>query len=198
VPFGTSFFCLVFMTEINPASIIHTKRFPTCIFSMTPTPMLAIHKPIPPDVRTCIVVLLAVLVLGLAGYGVELFATEAEVDISVGAVPFQVELAQTAAERQRGLMFRSHLAEGHGMLFIQPKAGPAAFWMKNTYIPLDLLYFDGEGRLLQIHADTPPCRSDPCPLYISREAIKYILEIKGGSAERLDLKVGDRLHLPSP
>lgn len=160
--------------------------------------MLAVHKPILPDVRTCILGLLAALVLGLAGYGVELCATEAEVDISVGAVPFQVELAQTAAERQRGLMFRSHLAEDHGMLFIQPKAGPVAFWMKNTYIPLDLLYFDGEGQLLQIHADVPPCRSDPCPLYISGEAIKYILEINGGSAKRLDLKVGDRLHLPSP
>ncbi|TVR65842.1 MAG: DUF192 domain-containing protein, partial [Candidatus Competibacteraceae bacterium] len=93
-------------------------------------------------------------------------------------------MARTVQERARGLMFRRELPRDQGMLFVQPP-GPAVFWMKNTYIPLDLLYFDAEGRLRQIVAEAPPCAATPCPTYPSETAnIRYILEINAGEAAR--------------
>jgi uncharacterized membrane protein (UPF0127 family) len=115
--------------------------------------------------------------------------------IAVGPATFQVEMARTDRERARGLMFRRELPRDQGMLFVQPP-GPAAFWMKNTYIPLDLLYFDEEGRLLQIMAKTPPCATPDCPIYPSKSSnVRYILEINAGEAARRGIQVGDRLRV---
>jgi uncharacterized membrane protein (UPF0127 family) len=122
------------------------------------------------------------------------YSAALETEIRVGDARFQVELARSLKERQRGLMFRSHLPKGHGMLFIQPEATPAAFWMKNTYLNLDILYFDSAGRLREIFANVPPCVTPRCPLYASKGPIKYILEINGGSAARLGISPGDRLR----
>jgi uncharacterized protein len=115
--------------------------------------------------------------------------------VAVGPATFQVEMARTAQERARGLMFRRELPRDRGMLFVQPP-GPAAFWMKNTYIPLDLLYFDADGRLLQIVTEAPPCVTPMCPIYPSKTAnVRYILEINAGEAARRGIQVGDRLRL---
>lgn len=121
--------------------------------------------------------------------------------VTVGPATFQVEIAQTPDARQRGLMFRQELPSNQGMLFVQPP-GPAVFWMKNTYIPLDLLYFDAEGRLAQIVAEVPPCKTLNCPVYPSHTAtVRYILEINAGEAARRGIQIGDSLRLapqPSP
>ncbi|MFZ4791571.1 MAG: DUF192 domain-containing protein [Candidatus Competibacteraceae bacterium] len=115
--------------------------------------------------------------------------------VTVGPATFQVEMAQTAAERQQGLMFRRELPPDQGMLFIQ-SPGSALFWMKNTYIALDLLYFDADGRLLQVVAAAPPCKTPDCPIYPSTAAtVRYILEINAGEAARRGLHIGDRLRL---
>jgi hypothetical protein len=115
--------------------------------------------------------------------------------VTVGSAAFQVEMAQTLEERQQGLMFRQELPPERGMLFVQPP-GPALFWMKNTYIPLDLLYFDAGGTLLQIQADTPPCTTPNCPIYPSdTDTVRYILEINAGEARRRGIRIGDRLRL---
>ena len=117
------------------------------------------------------------------------------VQVTVGSATFQVEIAQTAQDRQRGLMFRRELPREQGMLFVQPP-GPAIFWMKNTYIPLDLLYFNSDRRLLQILADVPPCVTPNCPIYPSQTAtVRYILEINAGEAARRGIQVGDRLQV---
>lgn len=117
--------------------------------------------------------------------------------IAVGSATFQVEIARSVAERTRGLMFRDALPPDHGMLFVQP-SGPAAFWMKNTYIPLDLLYFDAAGQLTQIIAAVPPCTTRICPIYSSHSGkIRYILEINAGEAARRGVQIGDRLE-PRP
>jgi len=108
---------------------------------------------------------------------------------------FHVEIAETLEERQQGLMFRERMPLDHGMLFIQPQAAPTAFWMKNTLIPLDMLFFDSDGRLLEIRAETPPCTVPVCPTYSSDGPIKYILELNAGSAQRLGLRPGARLRL---
>ena len=118
--------------------------------------------------------------------------------ITVGAASFEVEIAQSLAERARGLMFRTELAPQRGMLFVQP-SGTAAFWMKNTYIALDLLYFDADGRLVQIYPNVPPCLTAHCPTYASSaDNIRYILEINAGAVARYAIQLGDRLALPMP
>lgn len=115
--------------------------------------------------------------------------------VQVGPASFQVELAQTQEEKTRGLMFRTQLPEGQGMLFIQEEPERAVFWMKNTLIPLDLLFFDSTGTLLEIFPEVPPCRQPDCPNYPSRStAIRYILEINGGLAHRLGIRIGDTLR----
>ncbi|MBK8534318.1 MAG: DUF192 domain-containing protein [Candidatus Competibacteraceae bacterium] len=135
------------------------------------------------------------LSLWLSGLTVGFALTPDLVQITVGSTPFQVERAQTPQQRQHGLMFRQTLPPDQGMLFVQP-TGPATFWMKNTYIPLDLLYFDSDGRLLQIEAGAPPCTTPDCPIYASDTAtVRYILEINAGEAARHGIKPGDRLRL---
>lgn len=108
---------------------------------------------------------------------------------------FTVELAQTQDEQALGLMFRESLPEDHGMLFIFPREAPRFFWMKNTRIPLDILYFDEQLQLVSMSENTPPCRSDPCPNYPSVLPAKYVLELIGGRASQLGVEVGDELTL---
>jgi uncharacterized protein len=138
---------------------------------------------------------IAALSLWLAGMTVGFALTPELEQVTVGPAIFQVEMARTPQERQRGLMFRQELPQDRGMLFVQ-SPGPVAFWMKNTYIPLDLLYFDADGRLLQIEAGVPPCKTPNCPIYPSATAtVQYILEINAGEAARRGIQVGDRLRL---
>lgn len=134
-------------------------------------------------------VVVGTIVLAAAGSG-----SAEEADIGVGLGRFRVELAATPEERQQGLMFREHLPPGRGMLFVQPRTGPATFWMKNTRIPLDMLFFDPQGRLLEIIADVPPCTTPRCPVYSSDGPVKYVLELNAGTARRLGLKPGDQLR----
>jgi uncharacterized protein len=110
---------------------------------------------------------------------------------------FEVEIADTEDARERGLMFRTHLAAGHGMLFIYPDARSRNFWMKNTLIPLDILFFDADKRLINISADTPPCKTTDCPTYSSAAAAQFVLELKAGIARKTGLKRGDVLTVGS-
>ena len=108
---------------------------------------------------------------------------------------FTVEIAATDATRERGLMFRTHLAANHGMLFVFPDAQTRYFWMKNTLIPLDIIFFDAHKRLINVSADTPPCKADPCPTYASTAPAEYVLELNAGVAVKLGLKPGDRFTI---
>lgn len=114
--------------------------------------------------------------------------------IVLGDTRFLVELADTDEEIQVGLMFRDSLPADQGMLFMFNDESPRAFWMKNTRIPLDIVYFDSERRLLNV-ADAVPCRADPCPIYPSDGPARYVLELNAGTAARLGLKAGDRFEL---
>ncbi len=108
---------------------------------------------------------------------------------------FPVELATDDASRQHGLMMRTALAPDHGMLFVFPHTGPQAFWMKNTLIPLDILYFDAERRLVSMQVDVPPCKADPCPTYPSDAPAIYVLELSAGTARRIGAQPGDVLKI---
>ncbi|TLY50452.1 MAG: DUF192 domain-containing protein [Gammaproteobacteria bacterium] len=108
---------------------------------------------------------------------------------------FDVELATDPASQQRGLMFRDEMAADHGMLFVFGEMAPRAFWMKNTHIPLDILFFDRDYKLVSASLRTPPCRSagDDCPVYPSSGPAQYVLELNAGVAEKLGAKTGDKL-----
>lgn len=104
---------------------------------------------------------------------------------------FNVEIADTAEERARGLMFRNNLGEDRGMLFIFESEGVYPFWMKNTLIPLDIIWMDSEKKIVYISRNTTPCETEVCPSYNPNKKSKYVLEINGGLCDRLKIKEGD-------
>ncbi|MEM4268348.1 MAG: DUF192 domain-containing protein [Candidatus Woesearchaeota archaeon] len=99
---------------------------------------------------------------------------------------FFVEIARTEHERSLGLMFRDSLPENQGMLFIFEEEDYHAFWMKNTNIPLDIIWLDSELTVVHISRSTPPCLTDPCPVYTAPLKAKYVLEVNAGAAEKLN------------
>jgi uncharacterized membrane protein (UPF0127 family) len=111
--------------------------------------------------------------------------------VELGGQRYSVEIADDDAERARGLMFRDRLEDGHGMLFIHEREEPRAYWMKNTRIPLDILYFDDARTLVSQRRDVPPCTlGDRCPPYASDSPARYVLELNAGEAARLQLREG--------
>lgn len=108
---------------------------------------------------------------------------------------FSIEIADTDAARAHGLMERTQMAADHGMLFVFEDDAPRAFWMKNTKIPLDMLFFDAERRLVSVQHDVPPCHADPCPAYPSGAPARYVLELNAGQARKLGATSGDELTI---
>jgi uncharacterized membrane protein (UPF0127 family) len=107
-----------------------------------------------------------------------------------------VEIAANQAERERGLMFRGDLDTKQGMLFVYSNLEQRSVWMKNTLLPLDVLFLDANGRILSMLEDLPPCRKDPCRIYDSNVAAKYMLELNAGFIQQNQLKIGQVLRLP--
>ncbi|MGA2595161.1 MAG: DUF192 domain-containing protein, partial [Bryobacteraceae bacterium] len=98
-------------------------------------------------------------------------------------------------DMQKGMMFRDSLARGHGMLFIHQKPGLYPYWMYQVRIPLDMLWMDSSRRIVEISADTPPCKTkaSQCANYGGHQQAQFVLELGGGEAQRLGLHVGDTL-----
>ena len=103
---------------------------------------------------------------------------------------FTVEVAQTPDEKAFGLMFKRALPEASGMLFVWDRAALRNFWMRNTYIPLDILFFDSSGELLHIASNSTPLSDTQIP---SLFPALYVLEIAAGEAGRLGIKIGSQL-----
>lgn len=115
---------------------------------------------------------------------------------SKGSFAFQVEIADSPNEREYGLMCRRSLAADHGMLFIFSRAEPQMFWMRNTLIPLDIVYIGADGRVVSISRSVQPLDESGAP---SAGPAKYVLEIPGGRAAQIGLLPGDRvLHRALP
>ncbi len=109
-------------------------------------------------------------------------------------VPFRVELALTAEQKMQGLMHRDHLDQDGGMLFLSDTDDVMGMWMKNTLIPLDIVFITADGRIANIVPDAVP--GDLTPL-MSRGPVRAVLEINGGLASKLGLKSGDRVLYPA-
>ncbi len=111
-------------------------------------------------------------------------------------VNYNVEKAVDNAAREHGLMDRRTMPQDHGMIFLYPKPAHIAFWMKDTYIPLDMLFFTADGTLAYIYANAKPeslATIDP-----GRNDICAVLELNGGQAAKQNLQAGDKLVLSGP
>jgi uncharacterized membrane protein (UPF0127 family) len=141
--------------------------------------------------------LLALLLLGLAFPGVRPLPAGAAAALEElviltgkGRTTFEVEVADTDAERSKGLMYRGSMPQNHGMLFDFGTPRPVAMWMKNTKIPLDMVFADAQGQVIAIREDTVPFSTATIEV---DEQVKAVLEVNAGTAKRVGLAVGDRL-----
>ena len=115
--------------------------------------------------------------------------------VELNGKTFSVEVADNDASREHGLMDRTEMAADHGMLFVFDDDVPRAFWMKNTKIPLDMLYFDADRHLVSVQHNVPPCTADPCPAYSSGAPARYVLELNGGEAKKIGVSAGDVIDI---
>ena len=143
--------------------------------------------------------LLAAIALVLASMSVLtrpslLAATQSlEIVSRTGVHVFSVEVVTTPEERAKGLMFRKELPEGQGMLFDFQTEQPVSFWMKNTYVSLDMIFIRGDGQILRIEENTVPLSTRLIP---SRGAVRAVLEVIGGTSRKLGIAPGDRVASP--
>ncbi len=124
-------------------------------------------------------------------------ARRAEVVFPKGRV-VSAEIADTPEKMQRGYMFRERIGNKEGMIFVYPSAGFHSMWMKNTLVPLDMVWMDSGFRVVHIERSVPPCRKDPCPAYGSLRRASYVLEVQGGSIAPDRLELGDRVSVAFP
>lgn len=115
--------------------------------------------------------------------------------VVINNAEIEVEIANTPQERERGLMYRTSLKEGGGMLFIHPKPRPLTFWMKNTLIPLSIAFIDEKGRIIFIQ-DMMPQDSPPYKQYSSPLPAKYALEVPQGWFGREKVSEGAIIKFP--
>ena len=105
----------------------------------------------------------------------------------------RIEVAADDDTRAQGLMFRDRVPEGAGMLFVFPQSGDYPFWMKNTLVPLDMIWIDDQKRVVHVEPGVPPCKADPCPSYPPHSIAKYVLELGNGQAAKHRIVNGSTL-----
>lgn len=129
------------------------------------------------------------------GQGADVKFKRSSLAIETGGreLKFEVDMATNDAERSHGLMFRKSLGPYEGMLFDFHQEQPVSFWMKNTLIPLDMIFIAGDGTIRHIHSNAVPLSTDAIP---SQFPVRGVLEINGGSAKLLGLKPGDKVKHP--
>src|SRR4030042_1763869 len=135
----------------------------------------------------------AVILLFLAGVLIFIFAKQGEIKNSKVCFQekcFSVEIAETSAQRSRGLMSREHLGKYEGMLFVFEEEGRYGFWMKDTPIPLDIIWINEDKEIVFIANDALPCTQDSCPAINPDVLAPYVLEINAGMAQEIGLTVG--------
>ena len=134
-----------------------------------------------------ILVFLLILITGCASNIVKINTDD-------NLVKVNVEMADTNEERARGLMLRESLGEDDGMLFIFDEANERTFWMKNTLIPLDIIFISEDFKIINIE-QAAPCEKDPCALYKSNGEAMYVLEVNEGFSEKNNINVGNLVEI---
>jgi uncharacterized protein len=145
--------------------------------------------------RRALVLALAIALAGIASAAQAELASFAKsklvIETAGGKYPFSIELALTQPQMAQGLMYRRTLAPDAGMLFDYGAPQPVAFWMKNTLIPLDMIFIGADGTVVDFHERAVPLSLDPIE---SKVPARAVLEVNGGTVARLGLKVGDVVH----
>jgi len=108
---------------------------------------------------------------------------------------FKVELAVTLKEQEKGLMFRKNLNQDEGMLFVFKEEGEHPFWMKDTLIPLDIIWINQNKEVVFISENTQPCSENHCVSINPDKEAQYVLELKGGRVRDIGLKIGDKMDI---
>ena len=116
---------------------------------------------------------------------------------AAGPVKIQVEFAKTAQELETGLMNRESLEKNSGMFFIFPDEKSRSFWMKDTLIPLDMIFISSNGRVNEMTTQEPCPKTGTCQVYESKLPARYVLEINGGQAEKWNMANGDIVEIPT-
>jgi uncharacterized membrane protein (UPF0127 family) len=116
-------------------------------------------------------------------------------EIELDGKMLDVAVAENESERENGLMFIKSIKENQGMLFIFDYEVSASFWMKNTLIPLDMIFISKNKEVVSIQHDAQPCEKDPCTTYPSTKPFKYVVEVNAGWAKENEIEVGDKLVL---
>jgi uncharacterized membrane protein (UPF0127 family) len=130
----------------------------------------------------------------LSNFGARAASVEPlEIVTKNGVQVFSVEMATTEEEKTTGLMYRKELADGKGMLFDFSPPQEISMWMKNTYIPLDMIFIRADGRILRIAENTEPLSTKIIP---SKGLAKGVLEVSGGTAKKYGIQPGDRVGHP--
>lgn len=105
----------------------------------------------------------------------------------------KIERAESLAHQAKGLMNREKLDENSGMLFVFSNETKRIFWMKNTYIPLDLIFISKDKKIVEIKEDLEPCRVDNCPSYTSETKAQYVLEVNAGFVQKNQIQIGEEV-----
>lgn len=125
------------------------------------------------------------------------FSVQAQpvIEARMAGQSFALELAAAPDIRRQGLMGRTELAAGTGMLFDFPQGTRPAIWMRNMQIALDLLFVDEQARLVHVFEQVPPCADLPCDVYEADRPLRFVIELPAGTAQQLGLKSGMQLDL---
>ena len=115
---------------------------------------------------------------------------------NIAGETIKLEVAQTPEQQAIGLMYRESLADDRGMVFPFDFERQARFWMKNVPISLDMIFLNGD-RVVGIAAEVPPCKTTPCPVYGPEALVDRVIELRGGRAEELGIKLSDRILIQS-
>lgn len=113
---------------------------------------------------------------------------------TIGGQAIALEVASTPEQQMLGLMYRTTLPENRGMLFSFNPPRSARFWMKNVSLTLDMIFLK-QGTVVAIFSNVPPCNTEPCPTYGPASTIDQVIELRGGRAKELGLRVGDHLAI---
>ncbi len=174
------------------ASVIGLTKSPSTLYAMAMASMISSVRP---GRRLLLGAPLALLAGAAFAQGNDIQFKRSSLVIVTGGreIKFDVELALNDAERSRGLMFREKLGPYDGMLFDFHREAPVSFWMKNTLIPLDMIFIAADGTIRSIHANAVPHSIETIP---SQFPVRGVLEINGGSAKLLGIKPGDKVKHP--
>jgi len=143
-----------------------------------------------------IALIFCIILLALAAVYVAAFATrDKSTWVCIKDACFNVNVADTPAKRERGLMFAQNLKPDAGMLFIFEQNNTYPFWMKNTLIPLDIVWLDEDKKIIFIKNNARPCGTDLCPSIVPAVKARYVLEVNADTAERLEWKIGDAMQI---